>query len=74
MENQKTIQCDGEEWLVEVSEHLVSEGGSRPKRRILRFSRESERYSMNVSADMSVGDFTDQVLCRKLASLRGSFN
>ena len=64
----RTIQFEGEEWLVELSEFSTSLSG---KRKILRFSKASANFVMNV-ADTHLDELSDEWLCEALQRLRKS--
>ena len=65
----RTIQFEGEEWLVELSEFSTSLSG---KRKILRFSKASANFVTNVSADTHLDELSDEWLCEALQRLRKS--
>ena len=74
MSERTSIQCDGQEWEVTLSDplgHSSSLVGNlpEPNERALRFVAGSERYVMRVGLEETLDGFDD--LCEMLRVLRG---
>ena len=76
--NVRTIECDGEKWIVTLVDGGRSSSSARgfhersSTGRLLRFVGHGSHPAMSVSKDTELADLSDGWLCATLKRLRGA--